>query len=136
MDSDFDFWLGTWHGTWDGGSGTNAVTTEHAGKVVLERFSADEPEPFAGTSVSVFDERERCWKQTWVDDNGSYLDFRGAFRHGAMVLARQFLADGELVTQRMIWRDIEADRFSWAWQRSRGAAGWETLWKIEYERIR
>src|SRR5436305_10609839 len=83
MSDQFDFWLGTWDGTWERegeqGAAVNAITKEHNGRVVVERFTIASPEPFAGLSVSVYDERDACWKQTWVDDSGAYLDFRGGF---------------------------------------------------------
>jgi hypothetical protein len=133
-ESQFDFWLGSWRATFEGGSATNTVTKEYGGKVVVERFSQPKPEPFTGLSVSVYDPREGCWKQTWVDDAGAYLDFRGGFADGAMALTRRFVDDGVTITQRMIWHEIENDRFSWLWQRARGAGEWETLWAIAYER--
>jgi hypothetical protein len=137
MDNDFDFWLGAWMGTWQDGerSAVNTVTSEYGGRVVVERFVADAPETLQGLSVSVFDARDGCWKQTWVDDNGSYLDFRGGFDGESMVLTRQLLDRGVPVTQRMVWHDIHEDWFHWAWQRSRAGADWETLWAIAYERI-
>ena len=135
---EFDFWLGMWRGTWEreGGSGSavNRITKEYGGSVVVERFSADGPEQFNGLSVSVYDQVDSCWKQTWVDDQGSYLDFRGGFDGAAMVLSRQAVADGQAVIQRMVWQDIETDRFRWLWQRSRVGGGWETLWEIRYMR--
>src|SRR3954462_11313403 len=98
MDDQFDFWLGTWHGTWerDGeqGNAVNTIAKEYSGHVVVERFVIDAPEAFSGFSVSVFDERDACWKQTWVDDSGAYLDFRGGFDGEQMVLTRQFVVDG------------------------------------------
>jgi hypothetical protein len=138
MENAFDFWLGTWRGTWerDGeqGSAVNTITKEYGDKVVVERFATDHPEQFNGLSLSVFDERDACWKQTWVDDAGSYLDFRGGFDGDAMVLTRQFLVDGSPVTQRMVWKDITHERFAWLWQRARSGGDWETLWAIAYER--
>lgn len=138
MKDQFDFWLGTWRGTWerdgDQGSATNTITKEHGGNVVVERFVVESPEPFNGFSVSVADEREGCWKQTWVDDSGAYLDFRGGFDGEEMALTRQLLVEGLPVTQRMVWRAIEHDRFDWLWQRARSGSEWETLWAIAYER--
>src|SRR3954464_13145521 len=102
----FDFWLGTWTGTWADGSATNVISKEYGGHVVVERFSAETPEPFNGFSVTVLDEREGCWKQTWVDDSGAYLDFRGGREGDDVILTRQFVLDGSVVTQRMVFSDI------------------------------
>jgi hypothetical protein len=135
--SDFDFWVGTWEGTWQGddgpGEATNTITKELGGRVVVERFSTKPPTTFDGLSVTVLDEREGCWKQTWVDDTGAYLDFRGGRVDDDVILTRQFVLDGTVISQRMTFCEIEADRFTWLWQRSRSGE-WETLWHISYER--
>ena len=47
------------------------------GNVIVERFRVDTPRIFHGTSVSVFAEHDRSWRQTWVDDGGSYWAFVG-----------------------------------------------------------
>ena len=52
-----------------------------------------------------------------------------------MVLSRGFVVEGLAVSQRMIWREIESDRFSWLWQRACAGGEWETLWSIDYERL-
>ena len=137
--TDLDFWLGTWRGTWtrgsDQGHAINIVTKELGGHVIVENFSAQPPEALHGLSLSVFDSAEGCWKQTWVDNTGSYLDFRGGPTGGEMHLSRELIQDGEELLQRMIFCNIEAKRFEWLWQRSRGNGLWETLWEISYVRM-
>jgi hypothetical protein len=66
----FDFWLGAWEGTWDWGAGTNVVTREYEGRVVLERFAARDG--FHGMSVSVFDVRAGRWKWQRSEDGGPW----------------------------------------------------------------
>ncbi len=73
---------------------------------------------FDGLSVSVYDKADGAWKQTWVDSDGNYLDFVGAFEDGVMDLRRTARKDGELKTYRMRWFDIHHERFAWEWQRS------------------
>ena len=137
--TDLDFWLGTWHGTWtrgsDRGQAINIVTKEFGGNVIVENFRAQAPDTLRGLSLSVFDSSDGCWKQTWVDDTGSYLDFRGGPAGGELHLSRELIEDGEEVLQRMIFRNIEPDRFDWLWQRSRGNGAWETVWEIAYVRL-
>ena len=137
--SDFDFWLGHWRGTWTQGAtdgeAISVVTKEFAGNVIVENFTANAPTVFRGMSVSVFDPREGCWKQTWVDDIGAYLDFRGGRAGDEMHLSRELVEDGEEWLQRMIFRNIERGRFDWLWQRTRSNDTWETLWEISYERL-
>ena len=131
----FDFWLGTWRGTWarDGapGEATNYVTSEYGGHVIHERFTS---QGFNGMSVSVFDEPEGVWKQTWVDDAGSYLDFTGGWDGDAMILEREAIDDDGLFRQRMVWHNIRPDGFEWLWQRSTDGDNWTTRWRIDYKR--
>lgn len=135
MRRQFDFWIGTWDCHWDGGHGSNTVTAELDGMVVLERFDGRPGTELQGISTSIFDESENAWRQTWVDSSGGFLDFVGGFSDGVMDLRREAVVDGETVGQRMRWTEIEADSFVWLWERlPAGSRNWETLWRIEYSR--
>jgi hypothetical protein len=90
-----EFWVGDWDLTWPGqnggeaGHGTNSIKRIMDGCVVLENFSGENSMPLRGTSVSLFDARSGKWKQTWVDNQGGYLDFTGEFKGRQMILARE-----------------------------------------------
>jgi hypothetical protein len=131
----FDFWVGEWDLTWpDGGRGTNVIEHAFDGCVVKESFSA-ETDPLRGTSVSTFNAATGKWQQTWVDNQGSYLDFVGELRDGTMVLTREATIKGAKVLQRMVWHNIAKDSFDWNWERSDdGGKTWKVLWPIHYER--
>ncbi len=108
-----DFWLGDWELTWPGsssndtGHGTNSIKRILDGCIVEENFSGGEFMHLRGRSVSVFDARAGRWKQTWVDNEGGYLDFIGEFKDGQMVLAREAVRpDGSKVQQRMVFKNI------------------------------
>ena len=125
---DFDFWLGDWDCSWsEGGRGRNVVTKELGGNVVYERFDGRPGVDLAGWSVSVWDEDDGVWRQTWVDDNGSYFALEGAMRDGAMEL----VSTDE--TYLMRFENIAPGSFDWSWSRRNGD-GWETLWRIGYAR--
>jgi hypothetical protein len=133
----FDFWLGTRALSWaDSGRGTNTITKELGGCVVRENFRAEGANALAGMSVSTYDVRAKRWKQTWVDNQGGYLDFTGGFENGVMTLGRLTVdRDGKPLQQRMLFQNIQRDSFDWNWQRSRDAgATWETVWAICYQR--
>src|SRR5947209_17234110 len=109
----FEFWVGEWDLTWPGekageiGHGTNSIRRIMDGCVVQENFSGANSMPMRGTSVSVFDARTGKWKQTWVDNEGGYLDFIGEFKDGQMILQREGIRpDGSKVLQRMVWENI------------------------------
>jgi len=90
-----DFWVGEWELTWPentfskAGRGTNNVQRTLDGCVVQESFSDGESMPLRGLSVSTYDARAGKWKQTWVDNQGGYLDFVGEFKDGRMILGRE-----------------------------------------------
>lgn len=133
INHDFDFWLGDWKLTWaENGHGTNRIESILDNSAIQENF---EGEGLTGMSVSVFSKEDSRWHQTWVDSSGSYLDFVGEFVDGKMILARNGIAEGKAVKQRMVWYDINKDSFQWNWERSDDAGStWRVLWKIQYQR--
>ena len=138
----FDFWLGTWDLTWPGekqnetGHGTNTIGRILDDCVVHESFSGGDTMHLRGNSVSSFDVRSGKWKQTWVDNEGGYLDFVGEFNGSQMILSREATReDGSTVKQRMVWKNIRADELDWGWESSKdGGKTWQVLWPIHYKR--
>ena len=132
----FDFWLGSWRvRQLDGAQvdGRNEVAWTLDGSVLWEQFSAG-TDPFTGWSFSV-PVATRGWVQTWVDNNGSYLDFTGGWCGDRMVLER---ATGQATPthQRMTWHSITPLRFVWDWAaRPAPGADWRLLWRLRYDRL-
>jgi len=138
----FDFWVGEWDLTWPGpsqgavGHGTNSVKRVLDSCVVQENFSGGDTMPLRGISVSLFDKNAGKWKQTWVDNEGAYLDFVGEFQNGQMILAREDVRpDGKKVIQRMVYKNIAPDAFDWSWESSSdGGKTWQVMWPVHYKR--
>lgn len=138
----FDFWVGEWDLTWPGqkpgetGHGGNSIRRIMEGCVVEERFTGGEAMHLRGMSVSTFVARGGKWKQTWVDNEGGYLDFVGEFKDGQMILSREAIAqDGAKILQRMVWKNISAKELDWSWESSKdGGKNWQVLWPIHYKR--
>ncbi|MBA2681611.1 MAG: DUF1579 family protein [Ktedonobacteraceae bacterium] len=132
----FDFWLGEWDLTWaDGGRGTNSIQAILDGHVILENFDADPAGSFRGMSFSVYDPAQNQWQQTWVDNQGGYLDLVGTYQNDTMILTRQAMTAGKAVMQRMIFYNISTSQLDWDWQRSEDEGRtWKTLWHIHYQR--
>lgn len=135
----FDFWLGEWDLTWESegetGKGTNHIRRVLGDKIIEENFDGTPDIELIGRSYSAYHAETSLWQQTWVDNNGSYLDFKGQFSDGKMVLERDAVREGKTFRQRMVWFDITASAFEWHWQRSDdGGATWDTLWHISYQR--
>jgi hypothetical protein len=136
-----DFWVGEWDLTWpsanagETGNGTNSIHRIMDGCVVQENFSGLAAH-LRGTSVSTFDTNAGKWKQTWVDNEGGYLDFTGEFRNGQMILQREAAGpNGAKFLQRMVWKNITANEFDWSWEASRDdGKTWQVQWPIHYKR--
>jgi hypothetical protein len=92
---ELSFWVGEWDLTWPGTKpgevqrGANSIRRVLEDCVVEENFSGGDEMHLRGKSVSIFDTRAGKWKQTWVDNEGSYLDFVGEFINGQMILGRE-----------------------------------------------
>ncbi|HVP55011.1 MAG TPA: hypothetical protein VMU45_08455 [Candidatus Eisenbacteria bacterium] len=137
-----DFWLGEWDLTWPGAKngqvdhGTNSIRRVLDSCVVEENFSGGDAMHLRGKSVSLFDLRAGKWKQTWVDNEGSYLDFVGEFKDGQMILVREATRpDGTRVMQRMVFKNITPNEFDWSWEASKdGGKTWQVNWPIHYKR--
>ena len=130
----FDFWVGNWEFSGQAGKGVNRISKILDNCVVHENF---EGAPLKGQSFSSFDRATKKWKQTWVDNTASYLDFTGGFADGKMILAREFETNGKKISQRMVWFDIQPDQFQWNWERSDdGGQTWKVLWHIDYKRVK
>jgi hypothetical protein len=139
----FDFWVGDWDLSWPGKAsqpeqhGSNRVVSEFDGCVIHENFSSPAVNPpYLGTSVSVFTPQLQKWQQTWVDNQGGYLDFTGEFKDGEMILSREAVGPaGKKFLQRMVFRNIKQDSFDWSWESSTdGGATWKVQWPIHYQR--
>lgn len=130
----FDFWLGEWACTWEGGNGTNRVTKILDGRVIQEEFDGRPGLSLQGRSLSIFDESVGQWRQTWVDNEGGYLDLAGDFTDGEMRLFTQRTVQGRALHLRMIFTNITADGFDWRWESSPDGTEWQTRWAIRYTR--
>jgi hypothetical protein len=135
-----EFWVGDWDLTWPGEKqgqidhGTNSIHRLLDNCVVEENFSGGEAMHLRGLSVSIFDTWARKWKQTWVDNEGGYLDSVGEFKDGQMILARDAVRlDGTKEIQRMVFKNITANEFDWNWEASTdGGKTWRVMWPIHY----
>jgi hypothetical protein len=138
---EFDFWVGTWDLEWKGPKGevqkgTNEITRILDGCVVRESFDGGKDLSLKGQSYSMFDRNSGKWKQTWVDNQGSYLDFTGEKKDGKMTLSREFTnRQGKLMMQRMVFFNVRPDSLDWNWENSTdGGKTWNLVWHISYQR--
>ena len=130
-----DFWVGDWNLSWQGGNGTNHIKKSFEACVIEENFDGHPSQHLKGHSVSVYDAPSKQWKQTWVDNEGGYLDFIGDFKDGQMTLQREAVQNGQKTLQRMVWKNITANELDWSWEASTdGGKTWQVNWPVHYKR--
>lgn len=139
----FDFWEGTWEGTWPEGDkqgkAINKVFWISGDKVLHENFEVIEGQSkgFKGTSISVYRPQLDIWKQAWADNQGGYFDFVGSFEsNNRMFQTQPVERNGQMFIQRMVFREIKEDSFTWDWEASQdGGKTWNLNWQIKYTRL-
>jgi hypothetical protein len=129
-----DFWLGSWRAKWEGGEGTNEITKDFDGCVVREAFDGGPSmQGFRGMSVSLYHAQTRQWRQTWVDNQGSYFDLVGG-PNGKDFVLTNLRQRSDAPYLRMIFTDIKTHSFTWRWQKSGDGKTWTDSWVIHYEK--
>lgn len=145
-----EFWIGDWDVAirarksptateWGEGKGTQHVESILGGCAIAEHFSADGPQaPWAGKSYSSWQPQLGKWRQTWVDDSGSYLAFTGGLEGGVMTLyGEPRTANDVHIQMRMVFEDVTPDSLHWEWQRT--VDDWKSvtvMMTIDYKRRR
>ncbi len=136
-----DFWVGDWALSWDNGdettgSGTNVITRSPFGDcVVTENFDGVAANGLAGLSVSTYSKPHKLWRQTWVDNQGSYFSLYGGPKDdGTFILEMERLSDKGPYS-RMVFEDIKAGSLVWRWQGKKAETDdWADQWVINYVR--
>lgn len=139
----FDFWIGDWEitgryrtsdTTWSEGTATNHVTLEYDSCVIMENFRSNDF-GLNGHSVSTWSPKLNQWRQVWVDNYGSYLDFLGGMEGDKMVLYNERVTDSVTLIYRMVFSEITDSSLTWVWERSNdNKATWKSMFELYYKR--
>lgn len=136
-----DFWVGKWEcsGEMHGPKGKVTKTEAHndvvrilGGHIIQENFKM---QGFNGMSVSTYIPKTNTWKQTWVDDSGSYLLFEGGAEGDKVILWTPKDLNRPLAANRMVFENISPSSFDWNWEAtSDGGKSWKLSWHLHYVR--
>ncbi len=139
----FDFWVGNWSCAGDSfdaagkatkTEATNSIAKILDSKVIEESFTMG---TFVGTSHSVYDPAAKLWRQTWVDNQGSYIALTGKFANGKMILQTIPNPLEPKSSNRMVFKNIQKDSFDWNWESSADAGKtWKLAWHLHYARVK
>lgn len=104
----FDFWLGDWWVNGADGSfaGSNRVTSEEEGCLILERWTS--ARGATGQSYNFLDPANGLWRQLWVSE-GAVIDYSGSLNaEGEMVLEGEIAyRSGRIAPFRGTWTPME-----------------------------
>ena len=140
---EMNFWIGNWDLYWyekDSlkATGENIISKFYNDNVIREQFKVltGSQMGYEGSSWSMFDAPSGIWKQTWVDNQGSYLDFVGGEEKGNRTFSKtNTKKDGTETTSRMVFKNVKKDSFVWDWETTNdGGKTWVNNWQIFYTR--
>jgi hypothetical protein len=132
-----DFWLGDWDGRWDAspgtpaGQGSNHITRTYGGCVTEEHFEGG---ALKGHSVSTYFVGSKNWRQTWVDNQGGYIDLEGGPDAAGNFVLTTLPRPDSAKANRMVFTDIKTNSFIWRWQATQDGKTWADSWVIRYTR--
>ena len=103
--SEFDFWIGDWvvHGPGGGLAGTNSITKEERGCVLLEHW--ENTAGGTGQSINYVDKITGEWVQVWNAEGGSQINIRGGMTDDGMLLTGTLhtIGNGTTIPFRALW---------------------------------
>ena len=95
----FDFWLGDWEVTSGGApAGESHVERILEECVVFENWTG--ANGFTGKSFNLYDTAKKRWQQTWVDNVGGVMEFKGEARDGNLYFTGESVPPGQTASVR------------------------------------
>lgn len=133
-----DFWIGEWDVHWsssDGqmGFGTNSISREHGGCVIVERYQ-DRTTPFSGTSISSYRRGLGRWTQTFMATGGFFYQATGGPADDGAIELRLVPQAESQPEGRVRFEDIGPNSFTWRFQMKPAGEEWKDLTSSRYIR--
>ena len=132
----FDFWIGEWNVTQNGQfAGTSNVTAILGECTIFEQWESS-----AGTfgkSFNYYDPGHDHWRQIWIGDSGSFIEFTGEARDGGIFFTAETVdpADSSITLHKFEFTVIGDDGVRQYWETSTdGGETWQSIWDGRYER--
>lgn len=136
--TEFDFWVGSWevHGPAGNFAGTNDVTREQRGCVLIENWTNS----FGGGGMSInyVDKITGEWVQVWNDASGSQINIRGGLTDEGMLLVGtiHYVATGQTLPFRALWTPLDDGRVRQFFEHSNdGGETWVSWFEGFYTRV-
>lgn len=130
----FDFWIGDWAVTQNGQfAGTNNISAILGHCVIFEEWESASGSK--GKSFNYYDPGYDHWRQIWVSDTGSVVEYTGKARDGGIFYTAETVnpADGVVTHHKFEFTQYENGDVRQFWQTSTdGGETYSTIWDGRY----
>ena len=130
----FDFWIGDWTVTQNGQfAGTNNISAILGHCVIFEEWES--ASGGKGKSFNYYDPGYDHWRQIWVSDSGSVVEYTGKARDGGIFYTAETVdpADGSVTLHKFEFTRHENGDVRQFWQTSTdGGETYSTIWDGRY----
>lgn len=132
----FDFWIGEWNVKQNGQlAGTNSIQPILGHCVLFERWESINGS--LGKSFNYYDPGQDHWRQIWVGDTGTFIEFTGEARDGGIFYTAETVnpAEGSVTHHKFEFTTLEDGDVRQFWQTSTDdGETWATIWDGRYTR--
>ncbi|MDH4125709.1 MAG: hypothetical protein OEW64_14435 [Gammaproteobacteria bacterium] len=132
----FDFWIGEWNVTLNGRlAGTNSVQPMLGHCTIFEQWES--VSGGLGKSFNFYDPGADHWRQIWISDNGTFIEFTGVARDGGIFFTAQTTnpADGSVTDHKFEFTQLAGGIVRQSWETSTDdGATWTSVWDGRYQR--
>ena len=139
----WDFWVGQWEVRPNGADKVIAhslIEKRYAGCAIRENWMPLGKEVTGGGgSLSLYDPRQKQWRQTWVDSSGTRVDLEGTLEKDVMTITGNwpnFIGPGQDALVRMHYRkQPNGELRQWAEASPDGGKTWKPAFDFLYRRV-
>lgn len=132
----FDFWIGEWDVSQSGqAAGTNDIQPILGHCVIFEQWESLSGS--LGKSFNYYDPGYDHWRQIWISDSGTVIEFTGQARDGGIFYTAETInpADGAVTHHKFEFTQNDDGSVRQFWATSTDAKEtWTTSWDGHYER--
>ena len=132
----FDFWIGEWDVSQSGqAAGSNNIQAILGHCAIFEQWESSTDGK--GKSFNYYDPGRDHWRQIWISDSGSFIEFTGEARDGGIFYTAETInpADGAITHHKFEFTQNEDGSVRQFWATSSDAKKtWSTIWDGHYAR--
>jgi tetratricopeptide (TPR) repeat protein len=132
----FDFWIGEWTVMQNGQfAGTSSVQPTLGHCTIFEQWES--ASGTFGKSFNYYDPAHDHWRQIWIGDSGSFIEFTGEARDGGIFYTAETIdpADRSVTLHKFEFTQLEDGIVRQYWETSTDdGATWQSIWDGRYER--